>query len=113
MGLIEEAGHRLQQLRNAGVEIPARGVVTARPPPPQDDRIPHRVERIDLEALAARGLVTPTSPPSRLANEFRIVKRALLANISPRRSPRIAFANVIMVTSSIPGEGKTFAALNL
>jgi protein-tyrosine kinase len=113
MGLIEEAGRRLQELRNAGVEIPTRGIAPPRPRPPQEDRVAHRLERIDLEALAARGVVTPTSPASRLADEFRIVKRALLANLSPRRSPPLAFANVIMVTSSIPGEGKTFAALNL
>ncbi|HET9652361.1 MAG TPA: P-loop NTPase [Usitatibacter sp.] len=116
MGLIEEAGQRLQQLKNAGVEMPAPTLVPAHAlavARPAQERSAHRVERIDLDALAAAGFITPSTPPSRLANEFRIVKRALLANAAPRREPPIPNGNVIMVTSSVPGEGKSFAALNL
>lgn len=71
-----------------------------------------RVE-IDLRRLAARGFVTPESPRSRIADEFRVIKRPLIANASGNGPAPVRNGNLIMVTSSIPGEGKTFTAINL
>lgn len=69
---------------------------------------------IDLEALQAKGFVTPGSIRSRLAQEFRRIKRPLLVNAQRRRSVDDEHpANLIVVTSSIPGEGKTFVSINL
>ncbi|MGE5097017.1 MAG: P-loop NTPase [Betaproteobacteria bacterium] len=117
MGLIEEAGRRLQQLKKAGVEITQPATAAAAGPANdaghERARSAHHTVRIDLDALAAAGYITPFTPPSRLANEFRIVKRAMLARSSAHATAPIANGNVIMVTSSLPGEGKTFAALNL
>ncbi len=66
---------------------------------------------IDLARLAASGIVTPTSARSQIADEFRVVKRPLLDNI--RSAENRSGANLIMVTSALPGEGKTFVAINL
>lgn len=71
-----------------------------------------RVE-IDLGRLAALGYVTPNASRSRLAEEFRVIKRPLLNNVSGKSASPVQRANRIMVTSSLPGEGKTFVALNL
>lgn len=68
---------------------------------------------IDLARLAALGYVTPHTPRSRLAEEFRVIKRPLLNNVSGKSATPVPRANRIMVTSSLPGEGKTFVALNL
>ena len=68
---------------------------------------------LDLAKLALTGFVTPDMPRSRIADEFRVLKRPLLGNTSGERVVPIKHANLIMVTSSVPGEGKTFSAINL
>jgi receptor protein-tyrosine kinase len=68
---------------------------------------------IDLARLAVGGLVTPDAPRSQLADEFRMIKRPLLTNVHGKSAAPVARANLIMVTSSLPGEGKTFVAINL
>lgn len=139
MGLIEQAAKRLEELRRAGVEVPESPAAPARaaellhpipparpgpapvvapvPPAAADaasrarTRAP-RVE-IDLQRLAARGFVTPEQPRSHIADEFRVIKRPLIANASGNGPAPVRNGNLIMVTSSIPGEGKTFSAINL
>jgi protein-tyrosine kinase len=73
---------------------------------------PRRVE-IDLEQLAARGFVTPNAPKSQLADEFRVVKRPIIRNALGLDGVEIKNRNLVMVTSSLPAEGKTFTAVNL
>ena len=68
---------------------------------------------LDLARLAANGILTPQAPRSRLADEYRAAKRGLLVNLRNESAAPVKRANCIMVTSSVPGEGKTFTALNL
>jgi receptor protein-tyrosine kinase len=68
---------------------------------------------IDLSGLAARGFLTPDSQRTRIAGEFRIIKRPILRNAHAKLGARIRNGNLIMVTSAVPGEGKTFTAINL
>ncbi len=68
-----------------------------------------RVE-LDIARLAAAGFLTPDAPRTELAEQFRLIKRPLLANV---RSTTVARGNLIMVTSALPGEGKTFTSINL
>jgi exopolysaccharide/PEP-CTERM locus tyrosine autokinase len=68
---------------------------------------------IDLVRLAAEGYVTPDAPRSQLADEYRVLKRPLLNNAHGKSAAPIRRANLIMVTSSVPGEGKTFTSINL
>jgi len=68
---------------------------------------------IDLDRLQAMGFVTPREPRSRIAEEFRVLKRPLIANATAGKPTSVARGNLIMVTSSIPSEGKTFCAVNL
>jgi protein-tyrosine kinase len=68
---------------------------------------------LPLISLADKGLVTPFAPRSRVAEEFRAIKRPLLRNIEGGGTPPIENANLIMVTSALQGDGKTFTALNL
>jgi exopolysaccharide/PEP-CTERM locus tyrosine autokinase len=72
-----------------------------------------RAVAIDLESLKARGYVTPDAPTSRIADEFRVIKRPIIRNAQGRAGARIRNGNLVMVTSAVPGEGKTFTALNL
>jgi protein-tyrosine kinase len=50
---------------------------------------------------------------SQIAEEFRIIKRPLIANAFGQGAARVKNGNLIMITSSLPGEGKSFCAINL
>jgi protein-tyrosine kinase len=72
-----------------------------------------RYAEIDLEQLAARGFITPAAPHSQLADEFRVVKRPIIRNALRKDGVKVKNGNLVMVTSSLPSEGKTFTAVNL
>jgi len=72
-----------------------------------------KVVQIDLDALAAAGFVTPEAQRSQIADEFRVIKRPIIKNAHERTGSRADRANLVMVTSAIPAEGKSFVALNL
>lgn len=67
---------------------------------------------IDLENLHRKGVVTLHHTKSEVAEQFRLIKRPLLANAFNPDSG-IKNGNLIMVTSSLSGEGKSFCSLNL
>jgi protein-tyrosine kinase len=137
MSLIEEAAKRLQHLEQAGITVPlqdpipqqavARAAVRPRPPTPQASPHDKRVEpflpdeiaarrngcKIDFARLQAAGFITPVLPDSKLLHEFRVIKRPLIQYALGKSASRSPNSNLIMVTSSLPGEGKTFVALNL
>lgn len=73
---------------------------------------PPRLE-VPLSRLRDGGFVTPDAPKSQIADEFRIIKRPILANMHGTGGSKIAHGNLVMVTSALPGEGKTFSAVNL
>lgn len=117
--LIEQAAHRLEQLRQAGAGVPeetpitqANGANLKTPSGVSSNTLSRRVE-IDLEALAKAGIVSPNAPRSEIADQFRVVKRPLIGNAMGKGASPIINGNLIMVTSSLPGEGKTFTAINL
>ena len=69
---------------------------------------------LDLERLRDAGLVDPKSSKSnRTTEEFRRIKRPLLMHIRGEGATVVDNANLIMVTSALPGEGKTFTSINL
>jgi protein-tyrosine kinase len=75
---------------------------------------PHsRTQEIDLLRMSRAGVLVPGTPRSQLEEEFRIIKRPLLENIRGQTAARPHRANLIMVTSALPGEGKTQTAINL
>jgi protein-tyrosine kinase len=79
---------------------------------PARDPAASRVE-IDSRRLARAGVFTPGSSVNRTAEEFRLIKRAVLERVDKARAEGAANANLVMVTSTREGEGKTFVALNL
>lgn len=129
--LIEQAAQRLEQLRRAGAEMPDTDGVASRASKhaaptvvaekPLDVRpipvaSPAQVSQqvvIDLDALAAAGIVSPNAPRSQIADQYRVIKRPLISNAMGKGATVIENGNLIMVTSSVPGEGKSFTAINL
>jgi len=103
----------------AGVQAPAP--VAGSAPAPQAGASPARQVtgapepvRIHLEAMRARGMVVPNGPSSQASQEFRVIKRPLLANALGKGGQEpVRHGKRIMVTSAFPGEGKSFCAINL
>lgn len=109
MSVIERAG---QTIHTLPVNRKARDAANSAAPQPFD---------LDFERLKKHGFYHPGARSSQLALELRAVKRRLLRRIGFLRSTgeRQAFRapgrqrNLILVTSTRAGEGKTFNALNL
>lgn len=68
---------------------------------------------IDRDALRAEGYLAPRNQERRLADQYRFIKRPLLDNAAGRGAYRADDARRIMVTSALPGDGKTFNCINL
>jgi exopolysaccharide/PEP-CTERM locus tyrosine autokinase len=71
-----------------------------------------RIE-LNLDMLNASNIVIPSAPRSLTADQFRVIKRPLLSNAMGKGAVAPARANLIMVTSAVAGEGKTFTSINL
>ena len=128
--LIEQAAERLEQLRRAGAFVP-EAVKSAAPPvvsaPTAGMRQAHEIDSqpletpprtsqqvtLDLEALSAAGIVTPNAPRSRAADQYRVIKRPLITNVKSMGASVLNHGNLIMVTSALVGEGKSFTSVNL
>lgn len=68
---------------------------------------------INWKALAAEGFIDHNDTKSQLAEEFRVIKRPLVNNIQGAEANGISRPNLILICSSLPGEGKTFISINL
>lgn len=133
MNLLDGANKRLRELRRAGVNIPweaagldaggaapmleGQGPVGVRMPRAPGPRASTSVDanspsvEIDLQRIREMGYLVPEMATSLRAEEFRQVKRAVLANVV--RDEVDDHGATVMVTSALPGEGKTFCAINL
>lgn len=73
--------------------------------------MPARVLRIDLEWLRRQSIIVPDEKRTPIAESFRQIKRRILQNVDhPKPGIR---SNLVMVTSSVAGEGKSYCAINL
>jgi len=127
VNIIEQAARRLEELQRSGVEVPRPGGSTpgggqdrgegrrqaARVGVDRDAGQASKTVEIDFDRLMAMGYLTPSNSRSQIANELRIIKRPVLTNINGQVAAPVERANLVMVTSSVPGEGKTFVSVNL
>jgi protein-tyrosine kinase len=81
--------------------------------PSSTARGPQRRVEINLRQLAMRGYVTPEAATSQTADEFRVIKRPIIRNAIGQAGANVKNRNLVMVTSALPAEGKTFTAVNL
>ena len=58
-------------------------------------------------------MLTQEGGRSSVAEDFRIIKRPLLRQARASGAEAIRHGNLIVVTSAMPGEGKTYCAVNL
>ena len=136
MSIIEKAAGKLEKERNndagriqrdapisSGQRIPMEGeaqsgasqavltepdIVSARAPAQTSRRI-----ILNIERMRQYGIVTPDQGRTQTAEQFRVIKRPLLTNAFNRGPGMIRNGNLIMVTSALAGEGKSFCTVNL
>ncbi|MDE3009412.1 MAG: XrtA-associated tyrosine autokinase [Pseudomonadota bacterium] len=126
LDLIERAARRLQRempaedppasgdadVRASTAEAPAESSAPA--PARPSRRHSARAGTVNLGRLQALGMVTPDGANRQLTEEFRRIKRPLLENAFGKKNvPPLRNGNLVMVTSAVAGEGKSFCAVNL
>ncbi len=109
MGIVQRAIHRLR----ASGDSQAMARTKASPTSGADPGATARCIAIDQASLRVAGLMPEASIERRFAAHFRQIKRPLLSrSISPGSAANLG-QRVIVVTSALPGDGKTFTSFNL
>jgi len=106
----EPAAGQVDPPQETPAQAPVR-VRSAAAEPPQP--APGPVLRINRERLAEAGYIVPEAPVSGLAEEFRIIKRQLLADMDAMRAVPDERRRTVLIASAQAGEGKSWCALNL
>ncbi|RZV36709.1 MAG: hypothetical protein EX272_07565 [Chromatiales bacterium] len=128
MSKIQEALRRLQQTGDSGQPAQVEGddpMATtmsriAKPVRRDSDDVlmssvttnPHTLI-VDREALRNEGLLAPEQDSVLLAKQYQAIKRPLIRHAFGKRATKVEDGNLIMVTSALAGEGKTFTSMNL
>ncbi len=68
---------------------------------------------VNREMLRHSGYLAPLEQERRVAEQYRLLKRPLLDNAAGRGAYMGDDANLVVVTSALPGDGKTFNCINL
>lgn len=99
-GMTEETGTAAHGVGNL------RAAVNARTSTPDTVRV--------LDRLREKGMLVPhSSLGPEIRGEYRRIKRPLLSNAFGKSASLVDGGNLILVTSSVPGEGKSYTAMNL
>jgi protein-tyrosine kinase len=116
MSLVEQAIARLRNQQLGGQRPVMGGSAAKSAVPPmvnqsEDSKVANRLA-IDVNALRAGGYLPEASKDRQFADQYRRIKRPLiekaLSGDDAGGEPRI-----IIVTSAVPGDGKTFTSINL
>lgn len=68
---------------------------------------------LDFARLKSQGIVTSDSLDRQTIEEYRYIKRPLLQNAFGQTRSLVNNGNLVMVSSAVAGEGKTFTSINL
>ena len=111
MSLIESALEKLRRdetrTQPTGSAVPSRPVVV--PMAASEPIAPARHTKVDLQALRVAGYLPELGLERRFADHYRQIKRPLIEK-ALNGSPEM---RLILVSSALPGDGKTFTSINL
>ena len=117
MSLVEQAIARLRHAQPGNTDMAPKGTARAPTPPDADGPFEETATLrarmpIDTAALRAAGYLPDPEKERQFAELFRRIKRPLIekamtGGVEGREQ------RVIMVTSALPGDGKTFTSINL
>jgi protein-tyrosine kinase len=117
MSLVEQAIARMRNQARAA--LPKHALTGSTPAvPPIVDQVaepaatPAKHMTMNMDALRARGYLPEAGQDKQFADHYRRIKRPLIdramSGVTAAGEPR-----VIMITSALPGDGKTFTSINL
>ena len=124
MGVIDQASKRLEELKRAGISLPRAATGLARRGEVHARRTlgaalgaaaseePRMSVMLDLARLEQAGHLVRPETRSALAEQFRYIKQPLLRNLRALDDLHDR-QSLVMVTSALPREGKTFCAISL
>jgi len=124
MSIVEKTLEKMREARRpapAGTRVPQAvfGAVapiepTRAEPSTQSapEASPTRRIAIDQNGLREAGLLPPMHQSRQIAEQYRQIKRPLIAN-AVQGGGTLPNAHVVMMASAMPQEGKTFTAINL
>jgi protein-tyrosine kinase len=119
LNLIQRAMERSLQSPSVAVSAAPKEVLAARPEAPieisavpGDAKPKGRSVSLNFAQLRESRIPLPGDRGSLTFNEFRGVKRKLLP-LTKRPGTHRPTQNVVMITSALPAEGKTFTSMNL
>src|SRR6202790_4208538 len=112
MSLVEQAIARMRNQANAAAAKAAEAASTSNAPA-RVAGISKPAARItvDKTALRANGYLAEEGKEKQFADHFRRIKRPLIEKAMSNDA--VGEPRVIMITSALPGEGKTFTSINL
>ncbi|MEP7370949.1 MAG: XrtA-associated tyrosine autokinase [Nitrosospira sp.] len=133
MSIIERAAGKLEKEGKAGVKqmSPSVSINSDKKHPAGNDTSENEIRRspspdpvsrpastskritLNLAKMHQYGIVTPDQGRTQVAEQFRVIKRPLLTNAFNKGAGMIKNGNLIMVTSALAGEGKSFCTVNL
>ncbi len=117
MSTIEKALDKLGQANSAPTETASADIpvptIARSVAEPADQRASTQFIDIDLESLSKRNFVAKATERKLIYEEYRVIKRKLINNAFGPLSSTLRNPNLILVSSSRPGEGKTFTSVNL
>ena len=77
-----------------------------------EEKVRHRIH-IDREELRRAGFIAPEDEERLLVDQYRQIKRPLVAHAFGKRATQIPDGHLILVSSAMAGDGKTFTCINL
>jgi exopolysaccharide/PEP-CTERM locus tyrosine autokinase len=124
MSLVERALRKMHESRGgsaaeaAPVAMPVLAQTAAKLEPalahrPAAEIDPSQIVRINRDGLRAETMIPAEREERVLAEQYRHIKRPILANAFGRGGPAVPDGRLLMVASALAGEGKTFTSINL
>jgi exopolysaccharide/PEP-CTERM locus tyrosine autokinase len=72
-----------------------------------------RYIRVDRAGLRKAGYLPDAAQERRVADQYRRIKRPILMRVQSLSAARSPAARLVLMTSALPGDGKTFTSINL
>ena len=129
MSIVERALEKAQRSLAASAPTQAAGVQAAAIRPSVSDEArkpavahqdgeqgtirPRKKLVMDLVALRAAGALPPVDSERRMTAEYGRIKRPLVERASSDAADASGTSRAVLITSAVPGEGKTITAFNL
>ncbi|MGA7539599.1 MAG: AAA family ATPase [Steroidobacteraceae bacterium] len=110
MSIIENALEKVRRTTATPVRVAAASLPLP-PDAPTPGMAAQRRIAIDFNLLRAQGEIPETGLERRFADYYREIKRPLIQAMLTADAP--ADSRLILITSALPAEGKTFTAVNL